>query len=71
MLPIESTVLTLYYYQELTLLEISKLVNLHASRISQLKARAILGLRSYVQNRWPSRGLAVPAATSLTQRKQG
>jgi RNA polymerase sigma factor for flagellar operon FliA len=68
--PMETTVLTLYYYEELTLREISQMVNLHESRISQLKTRAMLGLRSYVQNRWPSRGLAVSAAVSLTQRTQ-
>ena len=54
----ERTVLSLYYYEELTLREISKVVDLHESRISQLKSQAILRLRSYVEKRWPcERGL--------------
>ena len=42
---IEKTVLSLYYHEELTLREISKIVHLHESRISQLKSQAILRLR--------------------------
>jgi RNA polymerase sigma factor for flagellar operon FliA len=51
---IEKTVLSLYYHEELTLREISKIVHLHESRISQLKSQAILRLRSYMEKRWPS-----------------
>jgi RNA polymerase sigma factor for flagellar operon FliA len=51
---LERTVLSLYYYEEMTLREISKIVDLHESRISQLKSQAILRLRSYMQKRWPS-----------------
>jgi RNA polymerase sigma factor FliA len=51
---IEKTVLSLYYHEELTLREISKVVNLHESRISQLKTQAIMRLRSYMEKRWPS-----------------
>lgn len=50
---LEKTVLSLYYYEEMTLREIAKIVNLHESRISQLKSQAILRLRSYMQKRWP------------------
>jgi RNA polymerase sigma factor for flagellar operon FliA len=49
----EKTVLSLYYYEELTLREISKIVLLHESRISQLKSQAILRLRAYMEKRWP------------------
>ena len=49
----ERTVITLYYHEELTLREISKVINLHESRVSQLKSQAILRLRSYVEKRWP------------------
>ena len=42
---IERTVLSLYYHEELTLREIAQVVNLHESRISQLKSQAILRLR--------------------------
>ena len=50
---IERTVLSLYYHEELTLREIAQVVNLHESRISQLKSQAILRLRTYMQKRWP------------------
>ncbi len=50
---IERTVLSLYYYEELTLREISRIVNLHESRISQLKSQAIMRLRAYIEKRWP------------------
>jgi RNA polymerase sigma factor FliA len=52
---LERTVLGLYYYEEMTLREIAKIVDLHESRISQLKSQAILRLRSYMQKRWPVR----------------
>jgi RNA polymerase sigma factor for flagellar operon FliA len=51
---IEKTVLSMYYHEELTLREISKIVRLHESRISQLKSQAVLRLRSYMEKRWPS-----------------
>ncbi len=50
---IEQTVLSLYYREELTLREIAQVVNLHESRISQLKSQAILRLRSRLASRWP------------------
>jgi RNA polymerase sigma factor for flagellar operon FliA len=58
---IERTVLSLYYHEELTLREIAQVVNLHESRISQLKSQAILRLRSQMAQRWPApRGLSIP-----------
>jgi RNA polymerase sigma factor FliA len=50
---VERTVLSLYYQKEMTLREISKIVKLHESRVSQLKSQAILRLRSYLEKRWP------------------
>jgi RNA polymerase sigma factor for flagellar operon FliA len=50
---VERTVLSLYYHEELTLREIAKVVDLHESRISQLKTQAILRLRTYIGKRWP------------------
>lgn len=56
---IERTVLSLYYHEELTLREISKVVKLHESRVSQLKTQAILRLRAFMAKRWPTeRGAA-------------
>ena len=51
---VERTVLTLYFYEELTLREISEVVHLHESRISQLKTQAISRLRAYMKRRWSS-----------------
>jgi RNA polymerase sigma factor for flagellar operon FliA len=50
---IERTVLSLYFNEELTLREIAQVVNLHESRISQLKSQAILRLRSHLAAQWP------------------
>jgi RNA polymerase sigma factor for flagellar operon FliA len=51
---IEKTVLSLYYHEELTLREIAQVVNLHESRISQLKSQAIMRLRSQLAEQWPA-----------------
>ena len=51
---IERTVLSLYYHEDLTLREIAEVVNLHESRISQLKSQAILRLRSHLREQWPA-----------------
>src|SRR5450432_778731 len=51
---IERTVLSLYYREELTLREIAQVVNLHESRISQLKSQAILRLRGQMAAQWPA-----------------
>lgn len=50
---IEQHVLSLYYREELTLREIARVVDLHESRISQLKSQAILRLRAYLDLHWP------------------
>jgi len=52
---LERTVLSLYYYEEMTLREVAQVVNLHESRISQLKSQALLRLRSYMQKRWSTK----------------
>ncbi len=51
---IERTVLGLYFTEELTLREISQVVNLHESRVSQLKKQAVLRLRAFLQQKWPN-----------------
>jgi RNA polymerase sigma factor FliA len=50
---IERTVLSLYFYEEMSLKEIGQIMDLHISRISQLKTQAILRLRCVLQKRWP------------------
>jgi RNA polymerase sigma factor FliA len=52
--PMERTVLGLYYHEELTIREIAHVVNLHESRISQLKSQAILRLRNHMAAQWPA-----------------
>jgi RNA polymerase sigma factor for flagellar operon FliA len=51
---IERTVLGLYYQEELTLREIARIVNLHESRVSQLKSQAVLRLRTSLSKKWPT-----------------
>lgn len=54
---VEGLVLDLYYRQELGIREIAPILGLHITRISQIKAQAILRLRNYLQRHWPtSRG---------------
>lgn len=60
---IERTILGLYYDEELTLREIAEIVNLHESRISQLKSQAILRLRSHLAGQWPVKRGGVVART--------
>jgi len=50
---VERTILSLYFHEELTLREIAKIVQLHESRVSQLKSQAIIRLRGFVQKKWP------------------
>ena len=51
---IERTVLSLYYYEELNLREISEVMGLHLSRIHQLRVQAVLRLRSHLERVWLS-----------------
>lgn len=46
---IERQVLSLYYQEELTLREIAQVVNLHESRVSQLKSQSTLRLRRHFE----------------------
>jgi RNA polymerase sigma factor FliA len=50
--PVERTVLSLYYHEEATLREIAEIMQMHLSRIAQLKAQGILRLRTYMERRW-------------------
>ncbi|HZY73126.1 MAG TPA: FliA/WhiG family RNA polymerase sigma factor [Edaphobacter sp.] len=51
---VERTVLSLYYYQELSLREIAEVMDCHLSRVGQLRVQAILRLRSHLQRVWLS-----------------
>jgi RNA polymerase sigma factor for flagellar operon FliA len=58
----EKTVLSLYFYEELTLKEIGDVMGIHFSRVSQIKTQAVLRLRTAIRARWPDLGGAVRAA---------
>jgi RNA polymerase sigma factor for flagellar operon FliA len=49
----ERLVLSLYYKEELNLREIASIMDLHITRISQLRAQGILRLRAYLERKWP------------------
>jgi RNA polymerase sigma factor for flagellar operon FliA len=59
---VERSVLGLYYHEELTLREIAAVMNLHESRVSQLKSQAVLRLRTYMERRWPKQGSVLRGA---------
>jgi RNA polymerase sigma factor for flagellar operon FliA len=51
---VEGLVLDLYYRQELGIREIAPILNLHITRVSQIKAQATLRLRNYIARHWPT-----------------
>ncbi|MBI3472019.1 MAG: FliA/WhiG family RNA polymerase sigma factor [Candidatus Solibacter usitatus] len=51
---VERLVLSLYYQEEQGLKEIAAIMNLHLTRVSQLKSQAVIRLRSYIRKRWPT-----------------
>jgi RNA polymerase sigma factor FliA len=48
---VEQTILDLYFHRELTLAEIGQVLDLHVSRICQLKVQAIARLRAWIARR--------------------
>lgn len=50
----ERIVLDLYYRHGQNLREIAPIMDLHITRISQIRAQAIIRLRSYIERRWPT-----------------
>jgi len=63
---VEKTILSLYYRDEMTLRDIAKIIGLHESRISQLKAQAILRLRTCMAKLWPAAQYRGPHAYART-----
>ena len=51
----EKLVITLYYYEELTLREIGEVLGVTESRISQLHTKAILRLKALARRGWHRR----------------
>lgn len=50
----EGMVLDLYYRQELGIREIASILNIHITRVSQVKSQAVIRLRTYIEKRWPA-----------------
>lgn len=50
---LEKLIVALYYQEELTLREISEIVKLGTSRVSEIKTTSILRLRASIVDRWP------------------
>ena len=50
----ERMVLDLYYRQGQNIREIAPILDLHITRISQIKAQAVIRLRNYIERRWPT-----------------
>jgi RNA polymerase sigma factor for flagellar operon FliA len=50
----ERLVLDLYYREGQNIREIAPILDLHITRISQIKAQAVLRLRNYIERRWPT-----------------
>jgi len=50
----ERLVLDLYYRQGQNIREIAPILDLHITRISQIKAQGVLRLRNYIEKRWPT-----------------
>jgi RNA polymerase sigma factor for flagellar operon FliA len=51
---VEGLVLDLYYRQELGIREIAPILGLHITRVSQIKAQAVVRLRNYIERHWPT-----------------
>jgi len=50
----ERIVLDLYYRRGQNIREIAPILDVHVTRISQIKAQAIIRLRNYIERRWPT-----------------
>jgi RNA polymerase sigma factor for flagellar operon FliA len=51
---VERLVLDLYYRQGQNFREIAPILDVHITRVSQIRAQAILRLRAYIEKRWPN-----------------
>ncbi|MBC7927183.1 MAG: sigma-70 family RNA polymerase sigma factor, partial [Bryobacteraceae bacterium] len=58
----ERQVLSLMFHEELSLREISRVMDLHESRISQIKVKALQRMRTLVEKEWPMKGARAASA---------
>jgi RNA polymerase sigma factor for flagellar operon FliA len=56
--PRDRLVLNLYYHEELTLKEISRVIEVSESRVSQIHTAAVLKLRGLLRTQQPQRAAA-------------
>lgn len=68
---VERTVVTLYYYEGLTLKEIGRMLGFTESRACQIHGKAILRLRAYVQPRLAEQAPATPNARQVGPHRPG
>src|SRR5579872_1519747 len=51
---LERTILTLYFKEQQNLKDIAEILDIHVTRVCQLKSQAIMRLRSYMLQKWPT-----------------
>ena len=51
---VERTILTLYFKEDQNLKDIAEILGIHVTRVCQLKSQAIMRLRAYMLQKWPS-----------------
>lgn len=51
---LERTILTLYFKEEQNLKDIAEVLDIHVTRVCQLKSQAIMRLRAYMVQKWPN-----------------
>jgi len=51
---LERTILTLYYKEDQNLRDIAEILDIHVTRVCQLKSQAVMRLRAYMLQKWPS-----------------
>ena len=51
---VERTILTLYFKEQQNLRDIAEILDIHITRVCQLKSQAIVRLRAYMVQKWPA-----------------
>lgn len=51
---VERTILTLYFKEQQNLRDIAEILDIHITRVCQLKSQAIVRLRAYMLQKWPA-----------------
>jgi len=51
---LERTILTLYFKEDQNLKDIAEVLDIHVTRVCQLKSQAIMRLRAYMVQKWPN-----------------